>query len=394
MRALYVSYDGALDPLGRSQVVPYLEGLSELGWQHDLMTFEKPERFRHAGDVRAMKERLEHRGIRWLPQPYTKRPPLFGTAWDLARGVRRGARVAALGRYDLIHARSYPAAVIARALGQALDVPYLFDIRGLYPEERVDGGLWKAGGAVYRVTKRVEAGLYRDAAAVVTLTEASVPWIQRILDSVGGRAAIRVIPTCVDLNLFAPRPRPDGPFRLGYFGSVGTWYMLDEMLAFGAAVLDVEPKAALRFLVNSDPDSILASAERQGVATDRIEVASVRHDQVPDALAGVDATFFFIRRGLSAVGFHQTKLGESLALGLPVAAIRGVGDTDDILEGERVGIVVDGYDPAELRRAAAALVALTREPDTRARCRSVAEARYAMGDGVRAYARLYAEVAR
>lgn len=41
MHALYVSYDGALDPLGRSQVVPYLEGLAARGWSHDLVTFEK-----------------------------------------------------------------------------------------------------------------------------------------------------------------------------------------------------------------------------------------------------------------------------------------------------------------------------------------------------------------
>ena len=31
MNAIYVSYDGALDPLGRSHVVPYLEGLSARG---------------------------------------------------------------------------------------------------------------------------------------------------------------------------------------------------------------------------------------------------------------------------------------------------------------------------------------------------------------------------
>ena len=46
---LYLSYDGALDPLGRSQVVPYLEGLSGRGWRFDLVTFEKGERWRESG---------------------------------------------------------------------------------------------------------------------------------------------------------------------------------------------------------------------------------------------------------------------------------------------------------------------------------------------------------
>ena len=45
MNALYVSYDGALDPLGRSQVVPYLEGLAARGWRFDLVTFEEKAQF-------------------------------------------------------------------------------------------------------------------------------------------------------------------------------------------------------------------------------------------------------------------------------------------------------------------------------------------------------------
>ena len=40
MDALYLSYDGALDPLGRSQVVPYLEGPAGHGWGFDLVTFK------------------------------------------------------------------------------------------------------------------------------------------------------------------------------------------------------------------------------------------------------------------------------------------------------------------------------------------------------------------
>jgi len=393
VRVLYLSYDGALDPLGRSQVVPYLEGLSAQGIRHDLITFEKPARAAVAEDVAAMRQRLAAHRIGWHPLPYTKRPPVLATAWDLARGIRLAKRLARDSSYALIHARSYPAAVIARAVGRSLRIPYVFDIRGLYPEERVDGGLWKAGGVVHRVTKRVEADLYRDCAAVVTLTEASLPWISGLLAEVGGRARVTVIPTCVDLELFTPAPAPTGPFRLAYFGSVGTWYLLDAMLAFGAAVLDVERDGRLGFVVNSDPELVRARAVARGIAPERLDVRSVRHEDVPSVLAGAHATFFFIHRGPSAVGFHQTKLGESLALGIPVAANRGVGDTAAILEGEGVGVVVDGFEPPALAEGARRLVALAREPCIRERCRAVAEKRYGLADGVRRYAALYREVA-
>ena len=45
MRVVYVSYDGALDPLGASQVVPYLLGLAARGVAITLISFEKRERW-------------------------------------------------------------------------------------------------------------------------------------------------------------------------------------------------------------------------------------------------------------------------------------------------------------------------------------------------------------
>ena len=395
MDALYVSYDGALDPLGRSQVVPYLEGLSGRGWRFDLVTFEKERRWSDGESRAAMERRLAAAGIRWHPLPYHKRPPVLSTARDIAAGVRLLRRLARVRRPRLIHARSYPAAVMARLAGRAERVPYVFDMRGFYAEERVDGGLWRAGGALYRTTKRVESALLRDAAAVVTLTEASLPLLRAWIDAAGGRPLLRVIPTCVDLQRFRPagvggaRGGADpAAFELAYFGSLGTWYLLDEMLRFGRAVIDAAGDGRLLFLTNDDPAAVRARAAAAGIPERALRTGSVPHEGVPSALAGAAATFFFIRPGPSRFAFHQTKLGESLALGLPVAANRGIGDTD-MLPRERVGVLVDELEPGAYARAARALVELARDPMTRARCRRVAEERYDLALGVAAYAELY-----
>ena len=42
---LFISYDGMTDPLGQSQVIPYLQGLSKKGFQFYLLSCEKPEAF-------------------------------------------------------------------------------------------------------------------------------------------------------------------------------------------------------------------------------------------------------------------------------------------------------------------------------------------------------------
>ena len=43
---LYLSYDGMTDPLGQSQVLPYIIGLSKKGYKFHLVSFEKPNRLR------------------------------------------------------------------------------------------------------------------------------------------------------------------------------------------------------------------------------------------------------------------------------------------------------------------------------------------------------------
>ena len=394
MNVLYVSYDGALDPLGRSQVVPYLEGLSSEGFRYDLITFEKTARWNDSDDRRSMEERLSRADIRWHPLRYRRRPPVLGTLLNLVEGYRLARRLDGERAFDLVHARSYPSSVVARFLKTRRRIPFIFDMRGFYPEERVDGGLWKEGGVLFKAAKRVERDLFGLADGIVTLTEASLPLLSTRIAAAGGRAVPRVIPTCVDLDRFKPEPIGTRPaeFTLAYFGSLGTWYRLADMLRFGRYVLEAAGGGRLLFLTNDDPSPVKLLAANARMPPEALSVGSVPHEEVPKALAAAHATFFLIRSGSSRYGFHQTKLGESLALGLPVAANAGIGDTAEILERDGVGILVDESDEDGLRRSAAELVALAADPSTQERCRGVAERDYDRALGVRRYAGLYRDL--
>ena len=109
-----MSYDGALDPLGASQVVPYLIGLAARGVAITLITFEKPERWAQADGRLAMQRRLEACGIRWRPLRYHKWPRLAGTLRDIVAGSRAIACEAARSAPALIHCRGDVATVMAR----------------------------------------------------------------------------------------------------------------------------------------------------------------------------------------------------------------------------------------------------------------------------------------
>ena len=45
MKVLYLTYDGLTDPLGQSQILPYLKMLSTKGAEISIISFEKKQRF-------------------------------------------------------------------------------------------------------------------------------------------------------------------------------------------------------------------------------------------------------------------------------------------------------------------------------------------------------------
>ena len=47
-RVLFISYNGMLEPLGQTQVLPYLRKLAQRGVQFTLLSFEKRQCF-HCG---------------------------------------------------------------------------------------------------------------------------------------------------------------------------------------------------------------------------------------------------------------------------------------------------------------------------------------------------------
>src|SRR3954452_55576 len=171
---VYISYDGASEPLGRSQVISYLRLLASSA-EITLISFEKPGGANDPVTARL----LQDAGIRWRTQSYHRKPPVLSTIWDVLAGVRALRSELRRRPADIVHVRSYVPALIAVLSGRRRSWSLLFDIRGFWVDERVDGRMWRRGGLLHRIGKRCERWFFREADAVVTLTHASVPQIRR-----------------------------------------------------------------------------------------------------------------------------------------------------------------------------------------------------------------------
>lgn len=388
-RIVFATYDGVLSGPGRSQVVPYVRGLADRGHAMMLLSYERPELLADGERVAAVRSVLD--GIPWTALPWRRSAP-----GDLAAGLRALRRAVREHDAGTVHARGYVPALLARALR----LRYVFDMRGFWPDERVDGGLWTKGSAGYRTWKRIERSLCKRAGSVVVLTERARGELRR-LGLVPEPRPVHVVPTCVDLRRFAPVPEPERPeaargpgARWVVLGGTGTWYLPEAMLDLGAKALARDPAARLQILTQDDPEPLRAGLERRGVAPDRALVREVAHEDVPAWLSGATAGIALIRATWSKGASCPTKIGEMLACGVPVLVSTGIGDVDALLRDERVGVAVPSPDDAGLDAALDAFDALRDEADDlSARCRDAAVRRFDVALALDAYERAHAEAA-
>src|SRR5688572_15348716 len=126
MRTLFISYDGLTEPLGRSQVLPYVKGLVQRGAFAAIVSFEKPHDLDDPQKMQRVRDELRGTNIDWRPLRYHKRPTLPATLFDVSQGVAIGSILMRKYKLNAIHARSYVAASMGLALKKMLGKKLIF----------------------------------------------------------------------------------------------------------------------------------------------------------------------------------------------------------------------------------------------------------------------------
>lgn len=388
---LYISYDGMLEPLGQSQVLAYQEGLAKRFELH-LLSFEKPEDLINENALLSLRERIKKDGICWHPRRYHKRPSAPATAFDITVGIVCGLWIVLRHRIAVVHARSYVPALIALTLKKLTGVRFLFDMRGFWADERVDGGLWPRNGRMYRVAKWFEQHFLLNADHVISLTHAAVREMEKFPYLAGRMPPVTIISTCADLSRFQPLHAKREGFVLGYVGSAGTWYEFDAAVACFAELRRQKPDARFLIINRNEHEYIRGRLLAGGVPLDVVELRPSTHADVPKQIARMHAGVFFIKPLFSKQASAPTKLGEFLGCGIPCLTNSGVGDMAEILEGEQVGIALNDFTPDSLRQGLTRLLNLVETDGIQSRCVTAADKHFSLTEGVSRYAQVYARL--
>jgi glycosyltransferase involved in cell wall biosynthesis len=358
-RVAYLSYDGLTDPLGQSQILPYILGLEELGFEFILFTFEKANV--QTAEQAYVSSAIAGKNIKWIPLRYHKRPPIFSTLFDIYSLWKSVKREHDRKPFSMLHCRSYVTSLVGLYMKRRHGTKFIFDMRGFWADERVEGGLWNLRNPFYKLAynyfKKKEKKFLSNADHVISLTENAK---QEILSWKVDPGPITVIPTCVDLELFDPksikRDEQDGlreklgisqdDFVLMYLGSWGTWYLTQNMLTFFTEVKKQKSNAKF-LLVTHDTVNLDGYGDKANVVT-----TQAKRSLVPLYISLANAAVVFIKPSFSKKASSATKVGEFLAMNIPIVTNKGWGDIESFEGNEGVMLLQVDFPPEGLIDAA------------------------------------------
>lgn len=396
----YITYDGLLEPLGQSQMLCYLEKLSD-SYTIYLISFEKSQDWQNIAERQKIQNKVALHKIHWIPLRYHKSPSVLATAYDLLQGIIVGLFIALTKQVRIIHARSYVPSVIALVLKKLLGVKFVFDMRGLWADERVDGCIWPENSNLYDLAKWFEKQFLLNANHIVSLTEAAINEIKRFDYLQDINLNFSCIRTCTDLDLFSPqicliqnRLTADN-LVVGYVGSVNSPYLITEVLKFVEYLNYINKDVVSKFIIvtRADPEFVNQTINQGTSYSFSIEITRSQYFNIPNILSTINLAAFFIKPAYSNLASAPTKLGEFLACGVPCVSNDGIGDMTQIIERERVGVILRNFDESSMHQAAEAVLELLKDNQLSQRCRAAAIKYFSLDDGVKAYRQIYEQLA-
>ena len=357
-KILFISYDGMTDPLGQSQVIPYLQGLSKNGFQLFILSCEKQAAFLQ--NETAVQKMLAGYNIKWVPINYTKKPPVLSTLKDIINLKKKAKQIHRLYGIDMVHTRPGIPALVGLWMKQTMGIKFLHDIREFYAESRVDGGMWNMQHPLYKIVYRYFIKKEKEQVAksdgIVCLTYAAEKIIRQ-LPEYKSSIPLAVIPCSADMDLFDPATIPEAQIQqlqhelnidekdiiISYLGSIGGWYMTSEMLRFCKRLSGKIPQAKFLFISPHLHDVIAGEAAKYGLPADKLIVKQGKRAEVPALLSLSSYSIFFIKPCYSKLSSSPTKHGEIMAMGIPVITNSGVGDVEEIVNKYHSGYVLNNF---------------------------------------------------
>jgi glycosyltransferase involved in cell wall biosynthesis len=302
-------------------------------------------------------------------------------------------------RTDLFHCRSYFGAFFPAVADIFRGVPYVFDTRGYWVDEKIEAGRWFQDAASRAIARRVECELYRRASGVVTLTELAsedVRWGR--FGKPRSTERVICVPTCVDYDRFtieragAPHDFLNDGLIIAYVGSLNPSYEYRASMKLAARILNRSPQAKFLAMTSQTSDMSLLADEYE-IPTTRRLITEVAYDDVHLWMPWIDVgLMLLVNPNQAKRASMPTKLAEFFATGVAPISHGANSEVVDWVHRARSGVVLKDLSDESLQNAVDFAAQGAPSHDVLERARRVAEGHFSLDSGVRRYDSLFRDL--
>jgi glycosyltransferase involved in cell wall biosynthesis len=250
-------------------------------------------------------------------------------------------------KIPVIHVRSYIPGILGVWLKKLTGVKLVFDPRGLIPEELQLTQHWKADNSTYRFWKKIERWLLKNADEVIVLSKPFAAHYLKIQPALKQR----IIPCCVDTSRFTPSPDTRQGLRsqlnidnrfvvLFVMGHYVPYQDFDTALEYFKVIYQKTHQQAFFLVMTPDKEKVETKLVSTELHANDYKVLNVGFQEMPAYLQTADAALLVRVPSLITEVSSPVKFAEYLACGIPVIAQPGIGDTEELIKTENIGVII------------------------------------------------------
>lgn len=241
-------------------------------------------------------------------------------------------------------------------------VPFIFEVRDLWPESLAAVGAGAEGTLLHRALGAIAGFLYRRAAHIVVVTPAFKEYIVRYWNVPDLK--ISIVENGVETDLFhagSPMrpPETEGRFLACYIGTIGMAHGLETLIAAARQLQETFP-AAMFLLIGegAEKEHIVQLAAAQELRNICLLDQQSR-ERIPAYISGADLCLVILKKADLFKTVIPTKLLEYMACERPVI-VAVDGQARQLIENAEAGVFVE---PEDSRALAHAITDLAANPE-------------------------------
>jgi glycosyltransferase involved in cell wall biosynthesis len=392
MRVLFISHSG-VSPIVYSQGIPQMKELSKKGFNFTFLSFQH----KSVKKIDWLEKELKENKIDWRVLNYWPWPFFPVCLLDIIRGVFYIGWLVKKRKIEVIQTRSYIPAIMAWFIKKLFGIKFIFDMRGLIPDEQAYSGNWPKNSLKYKLAKYVEKKLILSADSIVVVNESFKDYVQNSI-LYKTKKNIAVIPNCVDVNKFVFNPKQRKNLRLKfrlsdklvlvYSGSFAEWHLIDEMINFFIVLKETSNRA--HFLILSyEKDKIKTILNNNLIEAD-YTIIDVPPQEMPNYLSIADLAISFIQPTFTKkIACSPIKFAEYLSTGLPVIINGQISGTDEMVKKNNLGVVIDEFNKENYQTGVKNVLKILEDKNTNIRCRKFIENNLSLKQSINKYESIY-----